>query len=187
MLPSSQRFLKFMAAIAAAVTLIGSSTTAAFSFVTTMTKTTTRSWGGPRLNPAYRRPPRGGVPNKATLQLQSTPSDLFDLAASSLFLSDATSAPPELAGISYSKASYYTVLGLYLLSFPGVWSQIKRSTEAKVKRKTFVSKGENSNDNGMSLRQQAGEIMACTCNIVKMIVPFGLVGSICFVPNGLTT
>jgi len=69
-------------------------------------------------------------------------------------------APPETAGISYSKASYYTILGLYLMSFPGVWSQIKRSTSAKVKRKTFVTPGEN-RDDGKSLRQQAGEIMAC--------------------------
>jgi hypothetical protein len=70
--------------------------------------------------------------------------------------------PPESAGISYSKLSYYTVLGLYLMSFPGLWSQIKRSTTAKIKRKTFVSPGEKSNsEKAMSLRQQAGEIMAC--------------------------
>ena len=70
-------------------------------------------------------------------------------------------APPEAGGISYSKASYYTILGLYGLSFPGLWSTIKRSTTAKVKRKTYVSKGEHAKD-GMGLRQQAGEIMACT-------------------------
>jgi Cofactor assembly of complex C subunit B len=62
--------------------------------------------------------------------------------------------------VSYSKASYYTVLALYIMSFPGLWSQIKRSTTAKVKRKTYVSPGENSNG-GKDLRQQAGEIMAC--------------------------
>jgi hypothetical protein len=125
-------------------------------------------------NLAYQRPQRRGV------LLRSTLLDIFDLAATSSFLSDATTAPPELAGISYSKASYYTVLGLYLLSFPGVWSQIKRSTEAKVKRKTFVSKGEKSNE-GMSLRQQAGEIMACTC-----IYCFWLVSIVLF-PMFLTT
>lgn len=69
-------------------------------------------------------------------------------------------APPEVGGISYSKASYYTVLGLYLLSFPGLWSTIKRSTAAKVKNKTFVTAGEASG--GKGLREQAGEIMACT-------------------------
>jgi len=60
---------------------------------------------------------------------------------------------------TYSKASYYTTLGLYALSFPGIWSQIKRSTKAKTKRKTFVSDGESA-DGGKDLRQQAGEIMA---------------------------
>lgn len=81
--------------------------------------------------------------------------------ASSIMVSLGT-APPETAGISYSKASYYTVLGLYLMSFPGIWSTIKRSTSAKVKRKTYVSAGEKSGDDtAMTLRQQAGEIMAC--------------------------
>jgi hypothetical protein len=63
---------------------------------------------------------------------------------------------------TYSKVSYYTVLGLYLMSFPGLWSQIKRSTTAKIKRKTYVSPGENDpSGKGKDLRQQAGEIMAC--------------------------
>ena len=42
---------------------------------------------------------------------------------------------------SYSKASYYTTLALYVASFPGLWSQIKRSTKAKIKRKTYVRWG----------------------------------------------
>ena len=63
---------------------------------------------------------------------------------------------------TYSKASYYTTLALYVASFPGLWSQIKRSTKAKVKRKTYVSDGEMSKatGGGKSQRQQAGEIMA---------------------------
>jgi len=60
---------------------------------------------------------------------------------------------------TYSKASYYTTLALYAASFPGLWSQIKRSTKAKVKRKTYVSTGEAA-EGGKELRQQAGEIMA---------------------------
>jgi len=62
--------------------------------------------------------------------------------------------------------------GLYLISFPGLWSTVKRSTKAKIKRKTYVSPGENaasaadgddSEDakKGKSLREEAGEIMAC--------------------------
>ena len=78
--------------------------------------------------------------------------------------------PPESAGISYSRWSYYTILGLYLLSFPGLWSTIKRSTSAKIKRKVFVSPGENAENNGKSLRQQAGEIMACTCRVLECYV-----------------
>eukprot|EP00568_Trieres_chinensis_P004025 CAMPEP_0183291130 /NCGR_PEP_ID=MMETSP0160_2-20130417/655_1 /TAXON_ID=2839 ORGANISM="Odontella Sinensis, Strain Grunow 1884" /NCGR_SAMPLE_ID=MMETSP0160_2 /ASSEMBLY_ACC=CAM_ASM_000250 /LENGTH=281 /DNA_ID=CAMNT_0025451889 /DNA_START=90 /DNA_END=935 /DNA_ORIENTATION=+ len=70
--------------------------------------------------------------------------------------STAASAASE---VTYSKASYYTTLGLYVLSFPGIWSQIKRSTKAKVKRKTYISPGENT-DGGKDMRQQAGEIMA---------------------------
>ena len=54
----------------------------------------------------------------------------------------ATSAVEEtksfLPTSTYSKASYYTTLALYAASFPGLWRQIKRSTKAKVKRKTYV-------------------------------------------------
>lgn len=77
-----------------------------------------------------------------------------------MIVSDASSidGPPEAAGISYSKASYYTILGLYAISFPGLWSTIKRSTKAKMKRKTYVSEGEKKG--GRSLRDEAGEIMA---------------------------
>lgn len=76
---------------------------------------------------------------------------------SSLSIADAVDVPGES---TYSRASYYTVLGLYVMSFPGIWSQIKRSTSAKIKRKTYVSPGENAEE-GKNLRQQAGEIMAC--------------------------
>lgn len=77
---------------------------------------------------------------------------------SSLSIADAADAVPGES--TYSRVSYYTVLGLYVMSFPGIWSQIKRSTSAKVKRKTYISPGENAKD-GKDLRQQAGEIMAC--------------------------
>lgn len=63
------------------------------------------------------------------------PSHLWESASLLISGEDAVPAPGE---VSYSKASYYTVLALYLMSFPGLWSQIKRSTTAKVKRKTYV-------------------------------------------------
>lgn len=61
-----------------------------------------------------------------------TSSDPTDTVTSAVEEAATSFAP------TYSKASYYTTLGLYALSFPGLWSQIKRSTKAKVKRKTYV-------------------------------------------------
>jgi hypothetical protein len=83
------------------------------------------------------------------------------IGSSSIWTAASDTYIPGTSGeVTYSKASYYVILGLYLLSFPGLWSTIKRSTKAKVKRKTFVSSGPNATDGGMALREQAGEIMA---------------------------
>lgn len=41
----------------------------------------------------------------------------------------------------FSKESYYVTLGLFLLSLPGLWSQIKRAPKAKKVRKTFETPG----------------------------------------------
>lgn len=96
-----------------------------------------------------------------------TPANILSTMASlpTNILADAPAAPPEDFVPSYSKASYYTVLGLYVMSFPGIWSQVKRSTKAKEKRKTYISDGE-AVDGGKDLRQQAGEIMACKCYLL---------------------
>jgi len=67
---------------------------------------------------------------------------IADAASSAVDTTSATSDIVEEGSKSfaptYSKASYYTTLALYVASFPGLWSQIKRSTKAKVKRKTYV-------------------------------------------------
>jgi len=81
------------------------------------------------------------------------------LTAVDIDTSAADYIPGTSGEVTYSKSSYNVILGLYLLSFPGLWSTIKRSTKAKVKRKTFVSKGGNVEE-GQGLREQAGEIMA---------------------------
>ena len=94
--------------------------------------------------------------NMIDLDLQQFTTVADSLSTSSNILADAGAVFEP----SYSKASYYTVLGLYVMSFPGIWSQIKRSTKAKVKRKTYISDGE-AVEGGKDLRQQAGEIMAC--------------------------
>ncbi|KAL2629595.1 hypothetical protein R1flu_014281 [Riccia fluitans] len=57
----------------------------------------------------------------------------------------------------YSQASYYTSLGLFVISVPGVWSLIKRSTKSKIVRKTFVVPGPTA-ENGKAPSRLAGEI-----------------------------
>lgn len=80
-------------------------------------------------------------------------------ALTSLPIAETADAVSEVGAVTYSKASYYTTLALYVASFPGLWSQIKRSTKAKIKQKVYVSAGQNATE-GKDLRQQAGEIMA---------------------------
>nr|CAA66820.1 hypothetical protein [Arabidopsis thaliana] len=55
----------------------------------------------------------------------------------------------------YSLASYYTSLGLFVISVPGLWSLIKRSVKSKIVRKTFVV-----NDVKKEPKQVAGEILS---------------------------
>lgn len=106
--------------------------------------------------------------NKATRVVQKLAPLDFDFDAmnalgNSLLTAVDMSSPDYIPGtsgeVTYSKSSYYVILGLYLTSFPGLWSTIKRSTKTKVKRKTFVAPGANVTD-GQGLREQAGEIMA---------------------------
>ncbi|XP_023550037.1 protein COFACTOR ASSEMBLY OF COMPLEX C SUBUNIT B CCB1, chloroplastic [Cucurbita pepo subsp. pepo] len=58
--------------------------------------------------------------------------------------------------VGYSTASYYTSLGLFVISVPGLWSLIKRSVKSKVVKKTFVSEGESKK----APNQFAGEILS---------------------------
>uniref|UniRef100_A0A2P2JWJ6 Uncharacterized protein n=1 Tax=Rhizophora mucronata TaxID=61149 RepID=A0A2P2JWJ6_RHIMU len=44
--------------------------------------------------------------------------------------------------VGYSYASYYTSLGLFVISVPGLWSLIKRSVKSKIVQKTYMSKEE---------------------------------------------
>jgi len=86
-------------------------------------------------------------------------NEIIDAISSSLItLSNSDSSVAESTS-TFSKASYYTTLALYAASFPGLWSTIKRSTVAKVKRKTYTSAGENVSG-GKAMKQQAAEIMA---------------------------
>ena len=71
---------------------------------------------------------------EGAISVMADASDAADAVTSSSDYIPGTSGE-----VSYSRASYYTILGLYLLSFPGLFSTISRSTKAKVKRKTFVT------------------------------------------------
>ncbi|KAL1314508.1 hypothetical protein HN51_041307 [Arachis hypogaea] len=57
--------------------------------------------------------------------------------------------------VGYSTASYYTSLGLFVISVPGLWSLIKRSVKSKIVKKTFIGEGEKKAPN-----QVAGEILS---------------------------
>ncbi|XP_068303264.1 protein COFACTOR ASSEMBLY OF COMPLEX C SUBUNIT B CCB1, chloroplastic-like isoform X2 [Pyrus communis] len=56
--------------------------------------------------------------------------------------------------VGYSLASYYTSLGLFVISVPGLWSLIKRSVKSKVVQKTFVGEEKKAPS------QVAGEILS---------------------------
>ncbi|XP_072962738.1 protein COFACTOR ASSEMBLY OF COMPLEX C SUBUNIT B CCB1, chloroplastic [Typha angustifolia] len=58
--------------------------------------------------------------------------------------------------VGYSPASYYTSLGLFVISVPGLWSLIKRSVKSKVVQKTFVKE----DGTAMAPNQVAGEILS---------------------------
>ncbi|KAF3790479.1 COFACTOR ASSEMBLY OF COMPLEX C SUBUNIT B protein [Nymphaea thermarum] len=58
----------------------------------------------------------------------------------------------------YSLASYYTSLGLFIISVPGVWSLIKRSVKSKIVQKTFVRDG--TEEKSTAPNQVAGEILS---------------------------
>jgi len=87
-------------------------------------------------------------------------NEVVDAMTSSLMTISSDVSSIEGSEPTFSKASYYTTLALYVASFPGLLSQVKRSTGAKVKRKTFTSMGENVPSDGISMKQQAAEIMA---------------------------
>eukprot|EP00903_Cladosiphon_okamuranus_P006366 g6235.t1 len=81
-------------------------------------------------------------------------------ALPSFLLSD--EAVAEAAGsVGYSKFSYYTTLGLYVLSFPGLWSVVKRATKTKYKDATYELPGPASTEKGAeSVKQTAAKIIA---------------------------
>jgi len=73
-------------------------------------------------------------------------------AASNLIAEEATT--------SYSKASYYTTLGLYVISFPGLYSLVKRSVKASNVKKTYELPGPSADTGAKEMKQIAAEVVA---------------------------
>ena len=69
--------------------------------------------------------------------------------------------PPSLAAelpAAMSKGSYYVTLGLFVMTAPGLWSLIKRSTKSKIRRRTYSVPGP-AETNSMPLDDRAKEIV----------------------------
>ncbi|MQL96412.1 hypothetical protein Taro_029088 [Colocasia esculenta] len=107
--------------------------------------------GGRRASPG-RQCRRGGASVRAVLSpeavdaVTSSSGPLFPLAAAA-----------EGGTVGYSLASYYTSLGLFVISVPGLWSLIKRSVKSKIVQKTFELGGE---EKRKAPNQVAGEILS---------------------------
>lgn len=94
---------------------------------------------------------------------------LFDARARALESSVTLALAPLLAAAplpalgagddGYSTVSYYTVLGLFVVSFPGIYSLVKRSVKAKTVRKTYFVPGPAA-VGGRPTRETAGDIVA---------------------------
>uniref|UniRef100_A0A1D1ZAV2 Vacuolar protein sorting-associated protein 16 n=1 Tax=Anthurium amnicola TaxID=1678845 RepID=A0A1D1ZAV2_9ARAE len=96
-----------------------------------------------------RCPSRGGVPSVRAAFLPPEAAAYAAVAS--------PPAPLEGGSVGYSLASYYTSLGLFVISVPGLWSLIKRSVKSKVVQKTFELGGEK---RGAAPNQVAGEILS---------------------------
>ncbi|KAJ1619758.1 hypothetical protein T492DRAFT_1083283 [Pavlovales sp. CCMP2436] len=76
----------------------------------------------------------------------------------------ATTALMPLPGLSLaeldsnSAGSYYVTLGLFVLTFPGIFSQVTRATKAKIKRKTYELPGPLVTGS-KPIKQVAGEVV----------------------------
>ncbi|KAG5177103.1 CPLD51 protein required for cyt b6 assembly [Tribonema minus] len=81
-------------------------------------------------------------------------------AANPFAITLADAADPLGASVSYSKSSYYATLGLYLLSFPGLWSVIKRAAKTKYKERVYTVAGPAAAVAAKPVKQVAAEVVA---------------------------
>lgn len=119
-----------------------------------------------RRRPLGRLDGRGkrGIPRQRALTIRGSllHEAIVDAAASLASTSQSPHSPlftvsAAEGSVGYSMASYYTSLGLFVISVPGLWSLIKRSVKSKIVKKTFELRG------GVEKKapnQVAGEILA---------------------------
>ncbi|KAL3526221.1 hypothetical protein ACH5RR_014593 [Cinchona calisaya] len=105
-----------------------------------------------RRNQSRRNRPLTLVPVRCSSLHETLSASVAADPLSSLFLADSS-----IVGGGYSQASYYTSLGLFVISVPGLWSLIKRSVKSKIVQKTFTT---TDGDGKMMPNQVAGEILS---------------------------
>ncbi|KAL2939530.1 Protein COFACTOR ASSEMBLY OF COMPLEX C SUBUNIT B CCB1 chloroplastic [Bienertia sinuspersici] len=97
---------------------------------------------------------------KKSVKFTAISSSLQEISISSELADHLHQNPSSLIllaeSVGYSAASYYTSLGLFVISVPGLWSLIKRSVKSKIVKKTFVQADEIKK----APNQLAGEILS---------------------------
>ena len=66
----------------------------------------------------------------------------------------------DFQGFQGSYASLYATLFLYVISFPGLWSTIKRASKIALVQQTYEFPGEKAPVDAKSMREVAGDVMA---------------------------
>ncbi|XP_068652132.1 protein COFACTOR ASSEMBLY OF COMPLEX C SUBUNIT B CCB1, chloroplastic [Aristolochia californica] len=97
-------------------------------------------------------PPWLGLPRTQRLRKPTIRASLQDPLSPLSLSSPLVFTLAESTG--YSLASYYTSLGLFVISVPGLWSLIKRSVKSKIVKRTFVGEEKKAPN------QVAGEILS---------------------------
>jgi len=96
--------------------------------------------------------------------LRSSPKPSLEIIAANVLMGAPALLSAPMAAVAddgpgFSQASYYTTLALYVVSFPGVYSLVKRSVKSKIVRKTYEVAGP-AVDGGRPTRELAGDIVA---------------------------
>jgi len=92
-------------------------------------------------------------------KLRPAGAPLRPRAAAPVMVIDPVSSALAAGDAPSTAASYYATLGLFVLTFPGIISQVTRATKAKVKRKTYELPGPAVPD-AKPIKQVAAEVVA---------------------------